>query len=68
MAASKCARCECTKFEMVQQDDVAGSRFKLQFVQCAACGSVVGMTTYEHVPSMLNSLTVLVNSLIARMR
>lgn len=68
MAVSKCGRCECKSFEMVQQDAVAGSRFKLQFVQCAGCGAVVGVTTYEHVPSMLNSLSSLVNSLIARIR
>lgn len=68
MATSKCGSCGGTEFEMVQQDAVRGSRYKLMFVQCASCGAVAGITTHEHVPTLIHGLTVLVNSLIARIR
>ena len=68
MVTSKCGSCEGTEFEMVQQDDVRGSRYKLMFVQCASCGAVVGVTTHEHIPTLIHGLTGLVNALIARIR
>ena len=45
MAISKCPRCEGTRFEM-KEANVKDSRFKLTFVQCAACGTVVGVMDY----------------------
>ena len=42
MAASACARCQNTSFEL-QEAKVAGSRHKLMFLQCAACGAPAGL-------------------------
>jgi hypothetical protein len=41
MAASTCVKCGGTRFEMVENQP-AGSKVKVYFVQCAACGGVVG--------------------------
>ena len=41
MADSRCVKCSGTRFEMVENQP-AGSKVKVFFVQCAACGGVVG--------------------------
>ena len=41
MAESTCVKCGAKRFEMAQNQP-AGSKVKVFFVQCAACGGVVG--------------------------
>lgn len=56
MAISRCPKCEGTRFELKENGSVLGAKFKLMFVQCAACGAVVGVTDYFNVPAMLQKL------------
>ncbi|CNI33525.1 Uncharacterised protein [Yersinia frederiksenii] len=55
MALSRCPKCESTRFEMVEKE-VANARFKIMFIQCSSCGTVVGTTDYENTPSLLHKL------------
>ena len=45
MATSKCPSCGSTSFEVVEKD-LPNFKYKMLFIQCAPCGSVVGTTTY----------------------
>lgn len=53
MPASNCPKCSTKVFEVVEKDDVKNSNFKLNFVQCANCGTVVGVTDYFNIGQML---------------
>jgi predicted nucleic-acid-binding Zn-ribbon protein len=55
MAYSKCPKCENSSFEMVEQTP-KGSAFKLMFVQCALCNTVVGVMDYYNIGSVLREL------------
>lgn len=46
MGWSKCTKCDSHLFEVVEQSNVRNSRYKLWFVQCASCGTVVGVLNY----------------------
>ena len=52
MATSNCPRCENTSFE-VQILDIERAHFKHLCVQCARCGSVVGVLDFYNVGNML---------------
>ncbi|MCK4644521.1 hypothetical protein KAU32_12920 [bacterium] len=52
MAISKCAKCGSTLFE-VKDAAPQGSRFKISFVQCTSCGTVIGVLEYFNAPSIL---------------
>ena len=52
---SKCPRCDSTSFEMVEHTP-SGSSFKLMFIQCAFCKSVVGVMDYYNIGSRLLEL------------
>lgn len=56
MAKSKCPHCQHEAFELVEHDDVKDSKFKIMFIQCVACGTVVGTTDFFNVPSLLEKL------------
>ncbi len=45
MSTSKCPKCSSTYFQL-SENLPSGSNYKLQFVQCSACGSVVGVLEY----------------------
>lgn len=55
MAQSKCAKCGYTEFEVVDAEP-RGSRFILLFVQCAKCGTVVGVTEAFNIGALLKSI------------
>jgi len=55
MAVSKCAKCDNTVFEMIEKEPV-GSEFKVMFIQCARCGTVVGIHDYYNIGAMLNNI------------
>jgi predicted nucleic-acid-binding Zn-ribbon protein len=55
MATSKCPKCESTRFEM-QEGAPTGSQYKVMFIQCAFCGTVVGVTDFFNVPFLLDKI------------
>lgn len=55
MATSKCSSCSSSRFEL-KEAEPANSRFKINFIQCASCGSVVGVMDYQSVPSLLDKI------------
>jgi len=52
MAASTCVKCSGKLFEVVEAQP-HDSRFKLLFVQCAACGGVVGALEHTNVGALI---------------
>lgn len=52
MLFSACPRCQHRFFE-VREESPSGSNFKLNFVQCASCASVVGVLDYFNIGAML---------------
>lgn len=55
MATSRCPQCTGSKFEMVETD-VSGSRFRIMFIQCQSCGTVVGTMNYENASYLVRVL------------
>lgn len=55
MARSTCPKCDSTRFEVAVAEP-KDSRFKVNFVQCASCGAVVGVMDYYNVPSLLDKI------------
>jgi uncharacterized Zn finger protein len=55
MASSKCPKCEDknSTFELVLKENIRGTNKKMYFVQCVACGTVVGVTDYFDIPAIL---------------
>ncbi len=58
MATSSCPKCSSTSFEMKEAPRVASSAYRLMFVQCTSCGSVVGVSDYYNIPSLLEKIAV----------
>lgn len=52
MGSSRCVKCDSTSFEL-QEADIAGTSFRLLFVQCASCGGVVGVHDRNNIGEML---------------
>ncbi len=55
MAMSTCVKCGGTRFELVEHSP-AMSKFKVNFIQCASCGGVVGVTDYWNTGEQLNKV------------
>lgn len=55
MAYSKCPKCENGYFE-VTENFPSKSNFKLLFVQCSVCGSVVGTMDYWNIGTLVKEL------------
>ena len=55
MAISKCAKCENTFFEL-KENAPTGAAFKVQFVQCSKCGTVVGVLEYHNTGAMVQNV------------
>lgn len=62
MAISKCPKCDSTFFELVEKVP-SGSAFKLMFVQCSRCGSVVGTMDYWNIGTKIIELEKKVDSI-----
>ena len=62
MAQSKCIKCNGITFEMVENTPL-NSNFKLMFVQCQTCGTVVGVLPYENAAELVRKLTKKIDSL-----
>lgn len=57
---SICPKCGKSSFEMAETP-VTGSEFRLEFVRCASCGCVVGVTDYLNTPSLICKLAKRLN-------
>jgi DNA-directed RNA polymerase subunit N (RpoN/RPB10) len=55
MALSLCPKCENHRFEMVEVEP-GNWRFKIMFVQCASCGTVVGTMDYFNLSTLIHEL------------
>jgi len=62
MARSACPKCGKFSFEMVENTP-EHSNYKLRFVQCKACGAVVGVLDYTSTELLIKQLekTILKN-------
>lgn len=63
MQYSSCIKCGETEFELTGPIEVRGSGSHYKFVQCAACGIVVGTADEPPLTDQLNILTKKVNEL-----
>lgn len=52
MAITSCAKCGTHFFE-VKQVEPHGSDYKINFVQCSKCGTVVGVMDVENIGEVL---------------
>jgi hypothetical protein len=55
MAFSKSIACNSTFFEVVTKEP-RGSNYKVNFIQCSACGAVVGVMEYLNAGQVLTNL------------
>lgn len=55
MALSLCPKCENHSFEMVEVEP-GNWRFKIMFVQCTSCGTVVGTMDYFNLSTLIHEL------------
>lgn len=55
MAQSKCPKCENTVFEMRTMSPL-GATFKVCFVQCSKCGTVVGVVDQNDTLAVLSPI------------
>jgi uncharacterized Zn finger protein len=55
MALSVCPKCENHRFEMVEVEP-GNWRFKIMFVQCTSCGTVVGTMDYFNLSTLIHEL------------
>ena len=55
MSTSTCVKCGNHSFEMVEATP-HGSNFKQNFIQCASCRGVVGLTDYYNIGQDLHDL------------
>ena len=44
------------QFELVRQDHIRGANQPMYFVQCASCGTVVGVTDFYDTASLLDKI------------
>lgn len=56
MAESKCPRCDSRHFEVVHANNLQGTNRTILFVQCANCGSVVGVLDFINIGLQVNDL------------
>ncbi len=55
MATSACPKCSSSSFE-IKINEPRGSRFKIYFIQCTSCGTVVGTMDYYDTATMLEKI------------
>lgn len=52
---SKCPKCENTRFEMVEESPT-GSKYKVMFIRCSSCKTVVSTEPYFNTGKILENL------------
>jgi hypothetical protein len=60
MAISSCVKCGSHSFETTLASPT-GSNYKVQFIQCASCGGVVGAMDYYHISTLLEVMAKKLN-------
>jgi len=55
MAYSKCPKCDKTSFE-VKENSPVHSNYKILFVQCSSCGTVVGTMDFYNIGARLSEI------------
>ena len=55
MARSSCPKCGGHRFKM-SEFEPERSRFKIMFIQCVSCGTVVGVTDIYNIPRLLGKI------------
>lgn len=53
--SSKCPKCENSKFELSSESPF-GSIYKVNFIRCSSCGTVVGNIEYHSTAILLQKL------------
>lgn len=56
MATSVCPKCGGSQFEIALHDNVKNARVKFYFIQCSACGCVVGTHEYHNIGTLIYKL------------
>jgi hypothetical protein len=49
-----CVRCNNTYFELIEAAPIRNAAYRLYFVQCTACGGVVGIQEFNNITAMLD--------------
>ncbi len=57
---SKCSNCQKSGFE-ISEEEPRGSAFKIMFIRCQWCKTVVGTTEYYNVGSLIHKLAKKLN-------
>ena len=55
MAMSTCVKCGSHSFEM-RENEPRDSNYKIMFIQCTSCGSVVGVMDYYNIGNLVKSI------------
>lgn len=63
MAQASCPKCPNTSFEM-KEHTPKNSNFKLNFVQCTACGAVVSTMDYSNIGDMLDKQSEKIDEIV----
>ena len=66
MALSKCPKCEKSSFELKELDPT-GSNYKFNAIQCAFCGTVVGITDFYNNGAQLKRLSKAVQQIAVKL-
>ncbi len=53
--SSKCPKCENSNFEL-SSESPKGSNYKINFIRCSSCGTVVGVLEYHSTAILLQKL------------
>ncbi|GAA6766484.1 hypothetical protein AAFH68_24260 [Flavobacterium sp. CGRL1] len=54
-SGSKCAKCNSSSFETVLETP-SKSNFKLQFIRCSSCKTVIGVADYYNLGALIYKL------------
>jgi hypothetical protein len=65
MAVSKCPFCKAEKFEMATIEP-AGAEFKVNVIQCSACGAPLGALPAANVAAVLAEQTKLIRAIASK--
>ena len=58
--SSKCPHCQKSGFE-ISEEEPKGSAFKIMFIRCQFCKTVVGTTEFYNVGSLIHKLAKKLN-------
>lgn len=66
MAVSSCVRCGKNVFEMVDTSSILNATHSVTFVQCAACGGVVGAMEPTNISSGIDYIIAAVKAIASK--